>query len=61
MMSPFHREEFVWLTGWWSENKVDLNATKMKEITPDLKANSRKSTPISVNGAVVKNVIFSHY
>lgn len=57
----FHREEFVWLTEWWGENKVDLNVTKMKEIIPDLKANSRKHIPISVNGAGVKKVVFSHY
>lgn len=33
----------------------------MKEIIPDLKADSRKHTPISGNGAGVKEVVFSHY
>ena len=48
MMSPFHREQFVWLTEPWSEIKVDLNATKTKEIVTDSKENIRELSPITV-------------
>lgn len=34
---------------WWSENKVDLNATKMKSIIPCLKANVRRHAPTNID------------
>lgn len=44
-----HRQEFVWLTEWWSENKVDLNATTMKSIISGLKAHVRRHAPANVD------------
>ena len=51
-----YKREVEELVGWCSENNLELNVSKTKEIVIDFRKNKGPTTPLSINGEVVEQV-----